>query len=191
MLNSSSQLIARVSSCDACVKELPLTPKPIIQIHPQAKILIAGQAPGIAAHKAGVAFADASGNRLRQWMGIDEDTFYNEKLVAILPMGFCYPGKTASGDAAPTKACAKKWRKEVLATLPNIELTLLLGKHAQKWHLKTDKNLTDTVKAWQCYLPIIPLPHPSPRNNIWLKQNPWFDEQLIPQLQQHVSNALL
>lgn len=191
MLNSTSQLIAEISSCDICAETLPLAPKPVIQVHSQAKILIAGQAPGLAAHNSGKAFDDASGRRLRQWMSIDEDTFYNEKLIAILPMGFCYPGKATSGDAPPSKICAKTWRKQALTVMPHIKLTLLLGKHAQNWHLKNNAALTETVKTWKAYAPrVMPLPHPSPRNNIWLKQNPWFGQQVLPQLKKLVANAL-
>lgn len=191
MPDHTSQLIAKISNCDVCINKLPLAPKPIIQISSQAKILIAGQAPGLTAHNLGRAFADASGNRLRQWMDIDEDTFYNEELIAILPMGFCYPGKATSGDAAPIKTCADTWREKALAAMPNIKLTLLLGKYAQYWHLNGHANVTENVKAWRQYTPrLIPLPHPSPRNNIWLKQNPWFEQQVLPELKKQVANAL-
>uniref|UniRef100_UPI0040476B61 uracil-DNA glycosylase family protein n=1 Tax=Rheinheimera sp. TaxID=1869214 RepID=UPI0040476B61 len=181
-----------IRRCTLCAPHLPLGPKPVLQWHPQAGILIAGQAPGEKAHNAGVPFADASGERLRQWLGLTAEQFYNPKLVAILPMGFCFPGRGKSGDLPPRPECASSWRKPLLQQLKQLQLTIVIGQYAQAWHLPDAKSsLTETVAAWQQYLPdIMPLPHPSPRNNIWLKRNPWFAEQLLPQLQQRVQDVL-
>ncbi|MGP9799554.1 uracil-DNA glycosylase family protein [Rheinheimera sp. NSM] len=181
-----------VRHCTLCAPHLPLAPKPILQWHPQARILIAGQAPGQKAHDAGVPFADASGERLRAWLGLTAEQFYNPQLVAILPMGFCFPGTGKSGDLPPRPECAATWRQTLLQPLKNLQLTIVIGQYAQAWHLPTAKtSLTETVAAWQQYWPdIIPLPHPSPRNNIWLKRNPWFAEQLLPELRARV-NAVL
>ncbi|MDP2714325.1 uracil-DNA glycosylase family protein [Rheinheimera sp.] len=181
-----------VRCCSLCAAHLPLGPRPILQWHPQARILIAGQAPGLKAHEAGVPFTDASGERLRGWLGLTAEQFYNPQLVAILPMGFCFPGSGKSGDLPPRPECAPAWRQALLQPLKNLQLTLVIGKYAQAWHLPDNKtSLTQTVAAWQQYLPhIIPLPHPSPRNNIWLKRNPWFAEQLLPELKARV-NAVL
>lgn len=182
-----------VRSCALCAAHLPLGPNPILQWHPAARILIAGQAPGRKAHEAGVPFADASGERLRQWLGLTAEQFYNPQLVAILPMGFCFPGTGKSGDLPPWPECAATWRQALLQPLKNLQLTIVIGQYAQAWHLPTAKtSLTETVASWQDYWPdIIPLPHPSPRNNIWLKRNPWFAEQLLPELQARVKQVLL
>lgn len=181
-----------VRRCTLCAPHLPLGPRPILQWHPQARILIAGQAPGQKAHAAEKPFADASGERLRQWLGLTAEQFYNPKLVAILPMGFCFPGSGKSGDLPPRPECAATWRQALLQGLKNLQLTIVIGQYAQGWHLPTAKtSLTETVAAWQQYWPdIIPLPHPSPRNNIWLKRNPWFAEQLLPKLQARVNEVL-
>jgi uracil-DNA glycosylase len=163
-----------------------------LQWHPAARILIAGQAPGKKAHDAGVPFADASGERLRGWLGLTAEQFYNPKLVAILPMGFCFPGTGNSGDLPPRPECAPAWRRALLQPLKNLQLMIVIGQYAQAWHLPSNKaSLTETVAAWQHYWPdIIPLPHPSPRNNIWLKRNPWFAQQLLPELQARVKAVL-
>lgn len=167
-------------------------PRPVLQAHPDAKILIAGQAPGRRVHDSGVPFDDASGDRLREWMGVDKETFYDPRCIAILPMGFCYPGTGKSGDLPPRPECAETWRPDLLHFLPNIVLTLVIGQYAQRWHLgKTGRNLTETVRAWRDFDPgVVPLPHPSPRNNIWLKRNPWFSEALLPSLGKRVQKAL-
>jgi uracil-DNA glycosylase len=186
-------LLDDVRRCTLCAGNLPLGPKPILQWHPAAQILIAGQAPGQKAHAAEKPFADASGERLRTWLGLTEQQFYNPQLVAILPMGFCFPGTGKSGDLPPRPECAATWRQALLQPLKNLQLTIVIGQYAQAWHLPTAKTLlTETVAAWQQYWPdIIPLPHPSPRNNIWLKRNPWFAEQLLPKLQARVKQVLL
>ncbi len=182
-------IINKVKACQLCTN-LPLKPKPILQLDAQAKILIAGQAPGKITHHKGVPFDDPSGNRLRDWLGIDRATFYNDKQIAILPMAFCYPGSGKNGDLPPPAQCATQWRKPLLNCLPNIELTLVIGKYAIDYHLGNQqaKNLTETVKQWRRFWPtILPMPHPSPRNNRWLKNNPWFASEILPKLKQQVS----
>ena len=185
-------LLESVRKCRLCEEFLPLGPRPVLQIHPQARILIAGQAPGRRVHESGIPFDDPSGDRLREWMGVSRDTFYDETQIAILPMGFCYPGTGKSGDLPPRPECEKAWRRPLLDTLQDLKLTLVIGQYAQKWHLpQTQKNLTETVRAWEDYGEgTIPLPHPSPRNNIWLKKNPWFGESLLPRLKIAVREAL-
>lgn len=185
--------INEVRTCTLCSSHLPLPPRPIIQIHPEAKILIAGQAPGLKVHNTGIPFNDPSGKRLRKWMGVDEKLFYNPEIIAILPMGFCYPGTGKSADLPPRPECAKHWRNSLLEQLPNIQLTLLIGQYAQHWHLADNRkqNLTETVKAWQEYWPkILPLPHPSPRNNRWLKNNPWFAEDVLAILKREINRII-
>ena len=185
-------LIASVSACRVCEQHLPLGPRPVIQFDPHAKILIAGQAPGKRVHESGVPFDDPSGDRLRDWLGVSRDTFYDATKIAILPMGFCYPGTGKSGDLPPRKECAPTWRRQLLSALEQLKLTLVIGQYAQKWHLpETRKNLTETVHAWREFGPdIMPLPHPSPRNNIWMKKNPWFEDTLLPELRAGVRRAL-
>ncbi|MGI9372642.1 MAG: uracil-DNA glycosylase family protein [Hyphomicrobiales bacterium] len=163
-----------------------------------ARILIAGQAPGTRVHASGKPFTDPSGDRLRNWMGIDDEQFYDADRIAILPMGFCFPGLDAKGgDLPPRRECAPAWREQVLQHLPNLRLTLVIGQYAQKWHLgaQMEKTLTKTVANWRVYFeridpPILALPHPSWRNNVWLKKNPWFDRELVPHLQSHVKQIL-
>ena len=188
-----SSIINKVRACTLCSSHLPLPAKPIVQLHSNAQILIAGQAPGIKAHNSGIPFDDASGKRLREWMGIDEKTFYNSEKIAILPMGFCYPGSGKSGDLAPRPECALHWRIRLLEQLSNIQLTLLVGQYAHRWHLAINgkENLTETVKAWQEYWPnILPLPHPSPRNNRWIKNNPWFAKDVLPVLKLEINRII-
>ncbi len=190
---NSHQLIEQVSKCVICEPHLPLGARPVIQFNPNARILIAGQAPGIKVHETGVPFNDASGNRLREWLGLTRDEFYDANNIAILPMGFCYPGRGKSGDLPPRKECAPAWREQLLAALPNIELTIVLGKYAQAYHLPETKKmpLTELVKSWREYWPnYLVLPHPSPRNNIWLKKNPWFKQDVLPELNKHVAAIL-
>ena len=192
-LKRTTVLLAEVRACTLCAGHLPLGPRPVLQVHPSARILIAGQAPGSKVHASGVPFDDASGERLRSWMGIDKDTFYDAKRIAILPMGFCFPGTGTSGDLPPRPECAATWRKQLLACMPHIELTLIIGQYAQAWHLPQagKATLTDTVLDWRSYWPtVLPLPHPSPRNNIWLKRNSWFTKDVIPQLLAQVKALL-
>jgi uracil-DNA glycosylase len=184
-------LLYEVRACELCKSELE--PRPVLQVSRKAKVLIAGQAPGSKVHASGVPFDDASGDRLRDWMGISRDTFYDASKIAILPMAFCYPGKGKSGDLPPPPRCAETWRDVILRELISIELTLIIGQYAIAWHMSLPKSqtLTDTVKSWRDLdSGLIPLPHPSPRNNIWLKKNSWFEIELIPKLKARVSNLL-
>ena len=187
-----AELVESVRRCRICEKSLPLGPRPVLQVDSRATILIAGQAPGRRVHETGVPFDDPSGDRLRDWLGITRDVFYDATKVAILPMAFCYPGTGKSGDLPPRPECEPAWRQQLLDHLENIELTLVIGQYAQKSHLpNAKKNLTETVRAWKDYgKSVIPLPHPSPRNNIWLKKNPWFAELLLPHLKRSVRKAL-
>ncbi|WP_193408710.1 uracil-DNA glycosylase family protein [Thalassotalea crassostreae] len=187
-----NSLIRDVRSCEICSEYLPLGPRPVVQLDRQSRILIVGQAPGLKVHKSGIPFDDASGNRLRDWLGMSKEEFYDPKSVAILPMGFCYPGKGASGDLPPRSECAKAWRQKLLAQLTAVELTLVIGQYAQAYHLPDAVNsVTDNVLAWQEYWPnVVPLPHPSPRNNPWLTRNPWFANELVPKLRSRVEEIL-
>lgn len=187
-----ASLVESVQQCRICEASLPQGPRPVIQVHQNAKILIAGQAPGRRVHESGVPFDDASGDRLRDWMGVSPETFYDPAKVAILPMGFCYPGTGKSGDLPPRPECAPAWRQRLLDAMPQVRLTLVIGLFAQRWHLETGgRNLTDTVRAWREYGPgIMPLPHPSPRNNIWLSRNSWFSDSLLPALKRKTKIAL-
>lgn len=187
-------LLKDVRNCTICSDYLPHGVRPIVQAHAKSRILIAGQAPGRKVHESddGLPFHDASGDRLREWMGITRDQFYDPMLVAILPMGFCYPGTGTSGDLPPRPECAPAWRKQLLASMKHVQLTLVIGAYAHKYHLPDAKgSLTETVHAWKTYWPdVVPMPHPSPRNNIWLKKNPWFAKELVPTLQMHIDKLL-
>ena len=183
------RLLSDVRACTTCTGHLALGPRPVLQVDARARILVAGQAPGRTVHASGVPFDDASGERLRQWLGVDRSVFYDPKLIAILPMGFCYPGTGSSGDLPPRRECAPQWRAPLLAAMPRIELTLAIGQHALEWHLPAadGTTLTDQVKAWRTHWPaLLPLPHPSPRNNGWLEANPWFALEVVPALQARV-----
>lgn len=186
------KLLAQIYGCTICNSHLAYGPRPVLQVDSEAKILIAGQAPGRKVHETGIPFNDPSGNRLREWMGIDKETFYDATKVAILPMGFCYPGPGKSGDLPPRPECAETWRESILSHLERIQLTLVIGQYALAYHIpEASGNLTDTVRSWRSYSPvIIPLPHPSPRNNIWLKRNPWFEKEVLPVLRQRVSELI-
>lgn len=191
-----TQLLTDVSHCTLCSEHLPHGANPVLQFHPSARILIAGQAPGSKVHLSGIPFADASGDRLRQWMGVDNETFYDARQIAILPMGFCYPGRGKSGDRPPRPECAATWRTALLNKLQHLELTLVIGRYALDWHLpdtgatRSRVTVTEQVRNWQQHWPdTLVLPHPSPRNNIWLKKNQWFDTEVLPILRQRV-NAL-
>jgi len=187
------RLINDVRHCTLCQDVLLLGANPVLQISPSAKIIIAGQAPGLKVHQSGIPFDDKSGERLKEWLGIDSATFYDNQMFAILPMAFCYPGKGKSGDLAPRPECAITWRDRILKQLSQVELIIVIGNYAQNWHLpaKKERTLTETVKNWQKYYhnsspAIMPIPHPSPRNNIWLKKNPWFERDIVPKLQAHI-----
>jgi uracil-DNA glycosylase len=192
-LASTQRLLQDVRACTLCTSQLPLGPRPVLQFDERAAVLIAGQAPGSKVHASGVPFQDASGDRLRAWMGVDEATFYDARRIAILPMGFCYPGTGSSGDLPPRPECAVAWRAKLLAAFVNVKLTLVIGQYAQAWHLGPlqKPTLTETVQAWRDYWPKqLPLPHPSPRNNIWLKRNAWFERDVLPQLCRRVRACL-
>ncbi|MGI9360307.1 MAG: uracil-DNA glycosylase family protein, partial [Parasphingorhabdus sp.] len=183
------RLLKDVRACTIC-RDLPLGPRPLVQAATSAKILIAGQAPGRKTHEIGRPFFDVSGKRLREWLGVTEEQFYDPALIAILPMGFCYPGTGKGGDLPPRTECAPQWRRPLLDLLPNIELTLILGQYALNWHLGDAKSrtLTETVRRWKEFWPTaLPLPHPSPRNIRWFKANPWFEAEVIPALQERVA----
>ncbi|WP_165312505.1 uracil-DNA glycosylase family protein [Vibrio ziniensis] len=185
-------LLKQIRACDVCTHSLPLGANPVIQAHRAAKLLIIGQAPGIKVHQTSIPWNDASGLRLRSWLDIDSDTFYNPHHVAIMPMGLCYPGKGNSGDLPPRKECAPLWHQSVLAELPNIEMTLLIGQYAQNYYLQDKPStLTETVKQWHKWAPkYLPLPHPSPRNSLWLKNNPWFENEVIAYIRERVHRVI-
>jgi uracil-DNA glycosylase len=159
-------------------------------LHADARLLIVGQAPGRVAHLSGTPFDDASGDRLRQWLGLERNTFYDPRAVALLPMGFCYPGSSPAGDLAPRAECAPTWRAPLLAKLRAIELTVVMGRYAMDYHLPARKEaLTETVRDWRTFWPnVVPLPHPSPRNQVWVKRNPWFARELLPELRRRVAD---
>jgi uracil-DNA glycosylase len=185
-------VLKNVRQCTLCAAHLRLEPRPIVQAAIDSRILIVGQAPGSKAHASGVPFDDASGDRLRDWMGIPKAIFYDPAMVAIVPMGFCYPGTGKSGDLAPRPECAPAWREKLLSKLKHVELTLVIGQYAHEYHFSgTKTNLTERVRAWRSYGPsVVPLPHPSPRNHLWLKRNPWFGDELLPALQLKVKSLL-
>jgi uracil-DNA glycosylase len=185
-------LVAEVRACTACAAALPLGPRPVFQMSQTATLLIASQAPGTKVHASGVPFSDPSGDRLREWTGLSSDEFYDLAKVAILPMGLCYPGRAkGGGDAPPRPECALLWRDRLLAAMPGIRLTLLIGGYAQN-HVLGPGAVGARVRAFRDYLPrYFPLPHPSWRSRIWSSRNPWFEEDVIPALRQSVARALL
>lgn len=186
-------LLAAVRDCRACEAHLPLGPRPVLRAAATARILVVGQAPGARVHATGIPWDDPSGERLRAWMGVDRDVFYDQSRIAIIPMGFCYPGRGNGGDMPPRRECAELWLDLLLARLPQIELTLLIGQYAQRHFLagRRKSSLAETAKAWREYAPeFIPLPHPSPRNQPWFKHHAWFEEQLVPMLQMRIRTLL-
>ena len=189
---SFAALITEVRGCTICRAHLPHGVRPVLQIDPQARVLIAAQAPGRKVHASGVPFDDASGERLREWMGVTPAVFYDARQIAILPMGFCYPGAGKTGDLPPRPECAPAWRAPLLAHLRNVAVTLVVGRYAQAYHMDArPSTLTETVRNWKFVWPtIVPLPHPSPRNNLWLARNPWFESQLVPRLRRRIAQAL-
>ena len=192
-MSSFQDLLAEIRACTICEEHLCDGVRPVLQVHPDARLLIAGQAPGRKVHESGVPFDDASGERLRQWMGVSRDTFYDPRQVAIVPMGFCFPGTGKSGDLAPRKECAPAWRAPILEHLSRVQLTLVIGRYAQAHYFPdVEQSLTETVQDWRNYLPgQLPLPHPSPRNHLWLRRNPWFEEELLPELQKRIQAILV
>jgi len=191
-MQSLESLLTQVRACTVCGDHLPLGPRPIVQLHSAARILIAGQAPGRKVHESGIPFYDASGERLRSWMGVSREIFYDATKIAILPMGFCFPGNSNSGDLPPRAECAPKWRKVLLSRLDKLQLTLVIGQYAQAFHLpEQGESVTEAVKNWRVTWPhTVALPHPSPRNNLWLKRNPWFEKQLLPELRSRIHEVL-
>lgn len=188
------QVLEDIRACRACAGELPHEPRPVVRVFPETKLLICGQAPGRRVHESGAPFTDPSGDRLRKWLGIDYNQFYADRRIGVAAMAFCFPGTNPKGgDYPPPKRCAELWRKRLLEQLKNVELTLLVGWHAQVWALgpRSKANMTDTVKAWREYAPsIVPLPHPSWRNTAWLKRNPWFEAEVEPYLRRRVADML-
>lgn len=184
------RLLADIVACRICADRLPLGPRPLLRASTTARLAICAQAPGTRAHLAGLTFDDASGDRLRDWLGVDRATFYDAGRIAVVPMGFCYPGTMPrGGDYPPRPECAPAWREAVFTEMPQIELKLLVGSYAQAWHLgdRRRAGLTETVAAWRDYLPdFLPLPHPSWRNSGWIKRNPWFSADLLPYLKERV-----
>jgi uracil-DNA glycosylase len=187
-------LVEKARACRVCEAHLPLGPRPTLRASATAKLLIVGQAPGTKVHETGIPWNDASGDRLRRWLDLDRDTFYDESRIAIMPMGMCYPGVDKNGgDRPPRPECAPLWHPPLLALMPQIELVLLVGSHAQAWYLgkQRRKSMTETVAAWRSYLPrFIPTPHPSWRNTAWLNRNPWFGAELVPELRRRVAGML-
>lgn len=191
-MTSLLSLVTQVRACTLCAAHLPLGPRPVLQMHASARLLIVGQAPGRKVHASGVPFDDASGERLREWLGITREQFYDARQVALLPMGFCYPGTGKSGDLPPRSECAPAWRAPLLSHLKKLQLTLVIGQYAIAHHLPNERgSLTDTVQAWQNHWPtVVPLPHPSPRNNVWLKRNLWFELDVLPMMRTRVAEVL-
>lgn len=184
-------LLTEIRRCRLCEGLVP-EPRPVLRARESANILLVGQAPGTKVHLSGIPWNDASGNRLRRWMDVDEDTFYDESRIAIIPMGFCYPGKGRSGDLPPRPECASTWHARLRAQLPSIRCTLLIGSYAQAHYLSDDYNtLTERVRHWRELSPaVFVLPHPSPRNQLWLRRNPWFESETVPALQEAIRELL-
>jgi len=183
------KLLSEIRKCQVCLPSLPLGVNPVLAASPRTKIAIIGHAPGSIVHQTGIPWDDQSGERLRQWLNVNKEQFYDTDLFAIIPMGFCYPGRGKSGDLPPRPECAPLWHERLLQSMPDIGLTLLIGTYAQSYYLgdRKKKTLTETVKNFEEYLPAcLPLPHPSPRNNIWLKKNSWFEDQVLPHLQARI-----
>ena len=187
--SSLDTLLSEIRACRLCEAQLPLGPRPVLRASATSRLLIVGQAPGTKVHASGVPWDDASGKRLREWLGMDAETFYDASRIAIVPMGFCYPGKAGSGDAPPRPECRATWHPRLLPLLKRVQLTLLIGQYSQAYFLgeRRKATLTGTVAAWREYMPgYLPLPHPSPRNVGWFKANPWFEHDVVPALRERV-----
>ena len=186
-------LLLNARNCTLCSEHLPLGPRPVFSVHPDSRILIIGQAPGTKVHATGIPWNDQSGRELRRWLGVDPDTFYDPRIFAIMPMGFCYPGRGKGGDLPPRPECAPTWHSKFLGEMPRISLTILIGQYAIRHYLQNQKmkNLTETVRNFDSYLPTyFPLVHPSPRNKLWQKKNPWFEELVVPALREKISMVI-
>lgn len=187
-------LLDEIRACEVCKTYLPLGPRPIVAAHPNAKIIIIGQAPGTKVHETGVPWDDPSGRELRKWLGVSDEVFYDETKIALVPMGFCYPGKGKGGDLAPRPECTQLWHQQLWDAMLHLELIILIGTYAQNYYLKgeMEKNLTETVRSYRKFLPqYFPLPHPSPRNRFWLTKNPWFEMDVVGELQELVKKKII
>ena len=187
------QLLKEIRSCEVCKDYLPQGPRPIVQFSPKSKIVIIGQAPGQKVHNSGTPWDDASGKELRKWLSVTDEQFYDADLFALIPMGFCYPGKGKSGDLPPRPECAPLWHDQILLKLNDVRITLLFGQYAQKRYLaeRYSSTLTENVRSFRDHLPdFLPLVHPSPRNRIWQRKNPWFEEEVLPVLREKVKKAI-
>ena len=187
------KLIHKISGCEICKEHLVLGPRPVLAAHKNSKIVIIGQAPGTKVHASGVPWDDASGRQLRKWLNVTDEAFYDVEKFAIIPMGFCYPGKGKSGDLPPRKECAPQWHQELFDKMPNLELIILIGMYAQNYYLKekSKRTLTETIDNYPEYLPkYFVLPHPSPRNRFWFTKNPWFEKEVLPEFKERVERIL-
>ena len=184
--------VAAARACTHCAAHLPLGPRPVLRARPSARLLIVGQAPGTRVHESGLPWNDRSGDRLREWLALDRDAFYDERRIAIIPMGLCYPGVDAKGgDQPPRPECTPLWHPRLRPLLPRIGLTLLVGRYAQAYYLEEKRSVTDVVRGWRAFLPdFLPMPHPSWRSTGWLKRNPWFEAEVVPALRARVRKLL-
>lgn len=186
-------LLNTIYQCTICKSHLPLGPRPVVTAHPNSKIVLIGQAPGTKVHQSGIPWDDQSGKKLREWLNVTDDQFYNAENFAIIPMGFCYPGKAKTGDLPPRPECAPQWHDALLENMPNVELIILIGAYAQKYYLKdhAKPTLTETVGEYRSYLPkFFPIPHPSPTNRFWRSKNPWFEQSVVPELSTTITNII-
>ena len=191
---SLDAVLTEIRACRACAEDLPHEPRPVVHVSPQTRLLICGQAPGRRVHESGLPFTDPSGDRLRDWLGVDYATFYDDPRIGVAAMAFCFPGTDPKGgDYPPPPRCASLWRPRLIEQLPKVELTLLVGSYAMRWKLaaRAPRSMTETVRAWREYLPdVLPLPHPSWRNTAWLKRNPWFEDEVVPYLRERVGEIM-